>query len=154
MTAQTRDAQIARLVLACRLTYDEIGNKFGISRGRVHQIAKTHGVVRGQELNRLPADAVAKAAALVRRGMPISHAAESAGIKRGILSYRLIRDGLYKPTKVSTPWSKSEEDTLRRRYGRQRGEVAKLARDLGRTRNEIIGKADRMGLTRPLQEVA
>lgn len=53
--------------------------------------------------------------------------------------------------KGSTSWTEQEEDFLRKNYRSHPARV--IAQALGRTRNSVIGRASRIGLSRPYDEV-
>lgn len=91
---------------------------------------------------------IARAAALVARGMPQAHAADSVGIHRKSLHYALVSRGLHKPIDNTAPWSAAEERFLIATYGKKQGDVRFLAEALNRSRNSIIGKANAMGLSK------
>ncbi len=143
-----RNLTITRLVATTDLTLDKIGQRFGISRERVRQIALVNGVERGPR--RLPDDKLYAAFALVKRGMPLAHAAETVGLEdRHALSSALKWRGLRDPQRAEPPWTDAEKSFLRKHYKQPGWSAADIADHLGRNRNEVIGQANRLQLCSP-----
>ena len=100
MDRARRNAKIVKLVRARKLTMHEIGGMFDLTRGAVSVIAKAHGVAPG--VRRLNPSKVLKAVRLIDRGMPVAHAAQTAGLRADSLKVHLANRGCISLRRAAT----------------------------------------------------
>jgi len=85
---------------------------------------------------------------LIKRGMPLTHVAETVGVEYKRLRRLLEKQGVYKvPPPNGKPWSEREVRILRRDYGKRGRSLRTIAATLGRTRNAVSSKATQLGLS-------
>ena len=137
-----RNGEIVALLKAGTLTLEVIGQRFGLTRQRIHKIGIAAGYARGRR--EFPAETLAHAARLIDRGMPVAHAAKIVGVNSETLAGALARRGLYTRVNNATPWSADEKRFVLKHYNKAGWPASRIADRLGRSRNEVIGKAHYM----------
>lgn len=152
MSFHDRNTAIVAAVAKGDKTFKEIGDKYGLTKERIRQIAVKGGLTsrkhpRFEQV--VDPKVLQRALDLYARGMPVSHIAEAVGVNRCNFDGYLIRHGLR--WRVSTgivTWTRDKDALLKERYGKYPGAVAEIAKKLKTTRNSVIGRAHRLGLAR------
>ncbi len=128
-------------------TLQSIGDAFGLSKWRVHQIAVDERSLpaRGHGFRSIPRDTIISGMKHVNDGLTFEQAAARIGISVSSLFTKAVAFGLREATSVDrSPWSDVEVRTVSDLY--RKVPASKIAEKLGRTRSEVIGKANRLGL--------
>lgn len=145
---QSRNDRIVALYQS-GLTLRQVAAQCGLSFERVRQILKSRNVTRRPHRVEIDNRDYARAKRMFEDGLTIAAAADTIGVGRGVLAYRLIEDGSHSPVNITQEWTRSEIAVLRKTY--RVISAREIAERLGRTRDEVIGKAYRLGLSAPKQ---
>jgi hypothetical protein len=136
-----RNAEIVAHVKARKMPMREIAARYGLSVSSISLIAIQHGVhARAIDPEKLRA-----ASEPIKRGMPLTHVADTVGLNLQRLRHLLEKKGLYSVHPPSRLWSEEEVRVLRRYYGRAGHSVR------SRTELQVSSKAARLGLSWPLE---
>ena len=143
-----RDSDIIRRIQAGE-TYEAIGQRYGLTRARIHRIGRDAGVTSSRRAHWGPGlteDQRAAAIPLILRGMPFVHIGEQMGVSGEVIRNVAIRYCGYMPKSRGDEWSKKEINRLKTLYRKPGWSAARIAAKIGRPRSAVIGKAYRLGL--------
>ena len=132
-------------------TYKDIGARYRLTRERIRQIVQKTDLYRPGGCGLGTPLTEAEQAAILRlhqRDMPIAHIAQTIERSNAAVAKFLIDRDLHTPATDDRAWSDAETEFLRSTYGKE--SAARIGKALGRTKNEVIGKANRLGLTKPV----
>lgn len=131
-------------------TYKSIGQRWRLSKQRVYAIAKEAGTTSSRPSGKpLAPDRVIQVARLIRRGMPIAHAAETVGVSTSSAWMIAVRECGHEPTQAPPTWQRRETRFVLDHYKQPGWSAQRIADRLGRNRHEVIGRARRLGLSGP-----